>query len=110
MECLFRIGQLFFDHLVFFRLHRIFFRLVGTFYPENRKNWDSGGKTYLYLSMSPHCGRRSPESVPRIPRENRTCKRGRVFTPLLEYAPLPRPDHNPAGADASQIREKTENH
>jgi hypothetical protein len=51
---------LFFYHwATFFRCSFFFstaskiFRLVGTFYPENRKKWDCGGKTYVRLSMSP---------------------------------------------------------
>jgi hypothetical protein len=35
-ECFSRIGQFFFDHLVFFSTASKLFRLVGTFFPENR--------------------------------------------------------------------------
>jgi hypothetical protein len=70
----------FFRCFNFFPTASIFFRLVGTFYPESRNKRDCGGKTYLRLS-------RGPPVLAELPKVSSKSPVRTVHAKWAEYSP-----------------------
>jgi hypothetical protein len=77
----------FFRSLRFFSTASKIFRPVGTFDPENRNKWDSGGKTYLHHSKSPLWSQ-SSRKRPQNPALDPYMQKGPSVHPSIHSFPL----------------------